>query len=179
MRQLGGFLRQTKCNICANVCINFRKSRKALMDFSCLFCSDRKYIFSIDSALTIYFSCNVKKKSKTIVKHYWICFRQASFQSFQIFLFLPPRYIWLFLALLVPWIRYQEIIICIVDLKSNGIFIYSNWLWNKTDILLKVASNTNNCNNIILGLFVLLHEKSIYLLNYWKVRKPSVTYFRF
>jgi hypothetical protein len=31
------------------------------MDFSCLFCSDSKYIFSIDSALTIYLSCNVKK----------------------------------------------------------------------------------------------------------------------
>jgi hypothetical protein len=33
-------------------------------------------------------------------------------------------YSWLFLALLVTWIRYQEIIICIVDIKSNGIFIY-------------------------------------------------------
>jgi len=31
------------------------------MDFSFLFCSDSKYIFSIDSALTIYISCNVKK----------------------------------------------------------------------------------------------------------------------
>jgi hypothetical protein len=144
--------------------LTLEKGRKALMDFSCLFCSDSKYILYIDSALTIYLSCNVKKKSKTIVKHYWICFRQASFQSFQICLFSHPRYSWL--------------IICIVDIKSNGIFIYCNWLWNKTDILLKVASNTNNCNNTILGLFVLLHEKSIYLLNNWKVGKPSVTYFR-
>ena len=122
--------------------LTLEKDRKALMDFSCLFCSDSKYILYIDSALTIYLSCNVKKKSKTIVKHYWICFRQASFQSFQICPFSYPHYSWLFLALLVTWIRYQEILICIVDIKSNGIFIHSNWLWNKTDILLKVASNT-------------------------------------
>jgi len=45
---------------------------------------------------------------------------------------------------------------CIVDLKSNGIFIYTNLLQNKTDILLKVALNTNNCNNTVSSLFHLL-----------------------
>ena len=36
------------------------------MDFSYLFCSDSKYIFSIDSAFTIYISCNVRKKSRQL-----------------------------------------------------------------------------------------------------------------
>jgi len=40
--------------------LTLEKDRKALMDFSCLFCSDSKYIFSIDSALTIYLSFNAK-----------------------------------------------------------------------------------------------------------------------
>jgi hypothetical protein len=106
-------------------------------------------------------------------------FRQASFQSFQICRFSHPCYSWLFLTLFVTWFRYQKIIICIVDIKSNGIFIYTNWLQNKTDILLKVALNTNNCNNTISGLYFLFHEKSIYLFKYWRVRRPSVTSLRY
>jgi hypothetical protein len=41
--------------------LTLEKGRKVLMEFSCLFCSDSKYIFSMDSALTIYLSCNVRK----------------------------------------------------------------------------------------------------------------------
>jgi hypothetical protein len=108
--------------------LTLEKGRKALIDFSCLFCSDSKYIFSIDSALTIYVSCNARKKSRQLSNSTEKDFRQVSFQSFQICPFSHTRYHWLFLALLFTWIRYQEIIICIVDLKSNGIFIYNNWL---------------------------------------------------
>ena len=128
--------------------LTLEKDRKALVDFSCLFCCDSKYIFSIDCTLTIYLSWNVKK-SRQLANSTEKDFRQASFQSFQICPFSHPRYSWLFLALLVTWIRYQEIIICIVDLKRNGIFKYNNWLQNKDDILLKVALNTYSCNNTI------------------------------
>ena len=67
VRQIGSFLRETKCNICTFVLmyvLSLEKGRKALVDFSCLFFSDSKYILSIDSALTIYLFCNVKKKKK-------------------------------------------------------------------------------------------------------------------
>ena len=135
--------------------LTLQKGRKALMDFSCLFSSDSKYIFSIDSAVTIYISCNVTKSRLLSNSMKKILDKRRS-NHFKYVLFSQPCCSWLFLARLLTWIRYQEIIICIVDLKSNGIFIYTNWLQNKTDILLKVALNTNNCNNTISSLFHLL-----------------------
>jgi hypothetical protein len=155
LRPLGGFLCETKCNICTKIYVlTLEKGRKALM-FSCLFCSDSKYIFSIDSAVTIYVSCNVTKSRLLSNSMKKILDKRRS-NHFKYVLFSHPCCSWLFLALLLTWIRYQEIIICIVDLKSNGIFIYTNLLQNKTDILLKVALNTNNCTNTISSLFHLL-----------------------
>jgi hypothetical protein len=45
--------------------------------------------------------------------------------------------------------------------------------------LLKVASNTNNCNNTILGLFVLLHESINAFLPFSKVNAYISTYIAF